>query len=150
MKSSLKIILLIILVFGLMQLVPVDRTNLPIDVQINFVDVHQTPKEVTAVLKKACYDCHSNETIYPQYAYVAPISWAVKNHINNGRKYLNFSVWESYNADIKNHAINKTIEAVEHKTMPLPSYINYHPEAKLTDAEKKLLINYFETFKKGK
>jgi uncharacterized protein YxeA len=69
-----KILLLILIVLVAIQFVPVNRTNTPIDKNQNFVDIHKPPQEVETIIKNACYDCHSNETKYPAYAYVAPIS----------------------------------------------------------------------------
>lgn len=94
------------------QLIPIDRVNKPVDKNNNFTDIYKTPQDVRSLLKNACYDCHSNETVYPNYAYIAPISWAVKDHINEGREYLNFSEWGTYNKDIKQNAIQKSIETI--------------------------------------
>ncbi len=129
--------------FFAIQLIPIDRENKPVDKNNNFTDIYKTPQDVRSLLKNACYDCHSNETVYPNYAYIAPISWAVKDHINGGREYLNFSEWGTYNKDIKQNAIQKSIETIRSKRMPLPSYINYHPKANLTTSQRKILENYF-------
>lgn len=131
------------LAFLAIQLIPIDRENKPVDKKNNFADIYKTPQNVRSLLKNACYDCHSDETVYPDYAYVAPISWAVKDHINEGREYLNFSEWGTYNNDIKQNAIRKSVETVKSKEMPLPSYINYHPGANLTTPQRKLLEDYF-------
>lgn len=138
-----KIIFWIVIVFLAIQFIPVDKLNKPIDRKNNFVDIYKTPHNIKTILKNACYDCHSNETIYPDYAHVAPISWAVKDHINEGREYLNFSEWGTYNNDIRKNAIQKTLETVRNKQMPLPSYINYHPAANLTTRQRTDLENYF-------
>ena len=81
-----KTLLVLLLVFIAIQLVPVDRTNMPVDKTQNFVDIQKPPQEVEKIIKNACYDCHSNETVYPDYAFVAPFSWAIKDHINEGRE----------------------------------------------------------------
>ncbi|PZU86693.1 MAG: cytochrome C [Chryseobacterium sp.] len=143
MKNLKKIIFWIVVVFLAIQLIPVDRENKPIDKKENFVDIYKTPANIQSILKNSCYDCHSNETLYPQYSYVAPISWAVKDHINEGRKYLNFSEWGKYNEDLKQNAIEKSISTVRDFQMPLPSYISYHPKANLTQKQRKDLQSYF-------
>lgn len=135
------------MVFLAIQLIPVDRENKPVNAKNNFVDIYNTPENIRAIIKNACYDCHSNETIYPKYAYIAPISWAVKDHINEGREYLNFSEWGMYNKDIRQNAVTKTVETLENRTMPLPSYINYHPEANLTSQQIDDLKQYFLSIK---
>lgn len=107
MKKIFKIALWAILGLLLIQLIPIDRTNPPVNEKDNFVKVENTPKEVEVLLKKACYDCHSNETKYPSYAYIAPISWSIKHHINEGRKHLNFSVWNTYNEYLKKRSFGR-------------------------------------------
>ena len=144
-----KILLWIVGVFIVMQLVPVDRTNKPVDKKQNFVDVLQSPKQVQEILKNACYDCHSNEVKYPKYAYVAPISWSIKHHINEGRERVNFSEWTSYNAEQKDHILDDVIESVQSKEMPLKGYIPMHPEANLTDAQRKIFTDYFTELQKS-
>src|SRR5438874_1058331 len=72
------------------QLVPVERTNPSATKPI------EAPAEVTAVLRRSCYDCHSNETRWPWYAYVAPVSWLVADDVKDGRAKLNFSSWGDY------------------------------------------------------
>ena len=139
-----KIVLWAIVVFALIQLIPVDRKNPEVVENQNYINLVQTPAEVQNLLKNACYDCHSNETVYPKYAYIAPISWSIKNHVNDGRKYLNFSVWATYNKDIKTRMLTRASEVVENGRMPLPSYISYHPEAELTEKQRQLLKEYFE------
>lgn len=138
-----KIIFWIAVIFLGIQLIPVDRENKPVAKKDNFVDIYKTPDDIKVILKNACYDCHSNETEYPDYSYVAPISWTVKDHINDGREHLNFSEWGSYNKDLKQNAIEKTISTVRDLQMPLPSYIGYHPKANLTTEQRKALENYF-------
>lgn len=144
MNKTLKIIFWVILCFILIQLIPVDKENLPVKKSENFTDVQKTSENIMSLLRNACYDCHSNETKYPGYAYIAPFSWSVKSHINEGREHLNFSVWNTYNDDLKKGMLEKSIQTIENKTMPMPAYIIYHNEANLTDAEKTLLKNYFQ------
>lgn len=144
MKVFIKIVLGILLLFVLMQFIPVDRTLKPIDRKLNFVEVNQTPSKITQILKTSCYDCHSNETVYPDYAYVAPISWSVNHHIKEGREHLNFSEWGSYNADLKKSMLENAVKTIGNREMPLPGYIAFHPEANLSTAERELLKLYFE------
>lgn len=144
-----KILLWIVGIFILIQLIPIDRTNKPVDRKQNFVDIVKPPKEVSQILINACYDCHSNEVKYPKYAYVAPISWSIKHHVNEGRERVNFSVWSTYNNDQKNHIIDDILETVESKEMPLKGYLPMHPEANLTDAQRKIFNDYFKNIQKS-
>lgn len=142
-----KIIVWIAVVFLAIQLIPVDREHKAVNKKDNFVDINKTPEDIRVILKNACYDCHSNETQYPDYAYIAPISWTIKDHINDGRKHLNFSEWGSYNKELKQNAIEKTISTVHDLEMPLPSYIGYHPKANLTTKQRKTLQDYFQNLR---
>jgi len=144
-----KILLWIVGIFILIQLIPIDRTNKPVDRKQNFVDIVKPPKEVTQILINACYDCHSNEVKYPKYAYVAPISWSIKHHVNEGRERVNFSVWSTYNTDQKNHIIDDILETVESKEMPLKGYLPMHHEANLTEAQRKIFNDYFKNLQKS-
>lgn len=150
MKTVKKVILWALVVFAMIQFIPVDKVNRPVDSAVNFVDARKTPENVRSLIKGACYDCHSNETVYPKYAYIAPVSWSVKSHINEGREHLNFSVWGTYNKDLKENMLNKSIQTIQGKTMPMPGYIVYHKEANLSEAERMLLISYFEEMLKSK
>lgn len=149
MKTFLNILYWFLIVIALIQFIPVDRTNKPVDEKVNFVTVQNTPKNVAEILKKACYDCHSNETVYPNYAYVAPISWSIKNHINEGREHLNFSEWKNFNPDLKKNMLENSAKSIKDYSMPMTGYIAQHPEANLTKAERVLLVNYFEELLKS-
>ena len=91
----------------LIQLVPVDRSNPPVESEIS------TPPEVHIILRKACYDCHSNETTWPWYSKVAPVSWLVASDVHEGREELNFSTWASYNSEQKVKKLKETWEEID-------------------------------------
>lgn len=149
MKTLSNIIYWTLIVLALIQFIPVDRTNKPVAKSQNFVDVMKTPQNIQEILKKACYDCHSNETVYPDYAYVAPISWSLKHHVNEGREHLNFSEWTTFNQDLKKNMLESSSADLKQNRMPLPGYIAQHPEARLSDAEVKVLVDYFENILKS-
>ena len=138
-----KILLWTVVVLVAIQFIPVDRINPPVKKSENFVDVFNTPPKIAALLKNACYDCHSNETVYPDYAYIAPISWSIKSHVNDGRRHLNFSTWTTFNKDLKKGMLEHSAERVQNRMMPMPGYIPYHDEANLSNADRKLLAEYF-------
>lgn len=150
MKRVIKIALFALVAFALIQLIPIDRSNAPVMKSENFVEVNNTSPEVVRLLRAACYDCHSNEVQYPDYAYVAPISWMVKDHISQGRERLNFSKWGTYNTFQKQGMLENSIQTVESYTMPLPSYIQKHPEANLTKSNRDSLVAYFRLLLKDK
>ena len=93
-------------------------------------------EEVKATLKRACYDCHSNETKWPLYSQVAPVSWFVIDHVNHGRRHLNFSDWSGYNKPAQAENLRLIQETVRLGAMPLSSYLLAHSEAKLSHEDK--------------
>ena len=92
--------------------------------------------QTAALVKRACYDCHSNETVWPWYSYVAPVSWLVYNDTMEGRSRLNFSEWNR-----PQRGAGEMIEAIQSGRMPPAVYLPMHPSAQLTSAEKQQLIN---------
>ena len=114
----------------LIQLIPVDRTNPPVTQEVTW-----NSPETRAMAQRACFDCHSNETTWPWYSYIAPISWRVADHVEHGRQHLNFSAW-----DRPNEEAEKVIEVVKEGEMPLSDYLLMHPEAKLNADEMRTLI----------
>lgn len=97
---------------------------------------------VLSVLKRACFDCHSNNTNYPWYANIQPLGWWLQNHINEGKEELNFSEFGTYSAKKAAHKLEETAEMVEEKEMPLESYTWIHKNAKLTPDEIKLVADW--------
>ncbi|QIG89220.1 heme-binding domain-containing protein [Chryseobacterium sp. POL2] len=138
-----KIITVLLVAFIMIQFFPIDKTNPEINPKMDFVNTKQPPVAIAKILKTSCYDCHSNETRYPWYASIAPSSWFLKKHIDEGRKKLNFSTWATYEPKRQLHKLDENIEMLEKDEMPLESYILGHPDAKLTTESKKLLIEYF-------
>ena len=132
MKKILKVLLLALVpAFLIIQLVPVDRTNPPV------VSDLDASIEVKSILKRSCYDCHSNETRWPWYSYVAPVSWLVSHDVKEGREELNFSEWGRYasDAEMKEEIVEEIIEG----EMPLPIYLVTHSNGSVTEQELEVL-----------
>ena len=147
-KLSLKKIgIAFIVLFIVIQVFRINKTITPVNEQTDFIAVTQTNPEVATILKNACYDCHSNQPTYPWYTSIAPVSWWIKNHINEGSKHLNFSIWQTYTVKRKDHKLEECVEMIEEGEMPMNSYTWMHQEAKLTDAQKQLLIDWFKAEK---
>ncbi|WP_119080514.1 heme-binding domain-containing protein [Chitinophaga alhagiae] len=108
---------------------------------------YAVPAEVSTILGKACNDCHSNNTTYPWYASVQPVAWWLAKHVNDGKRHLNFSEFTAYPLARQFHKLEETVEMVNEKEMPLNSYTIIHTNATLTDAERKLLVNWCESIK---
>lgn len=115
------------------QFVPVARTNPPV------ISTVPAPSGVESVLRRACFDCHSNETVWPPQAYVAPFSWLVAHDVKEGREELNFSAWGPKEAG---RAAKKLAKEVDEGDMPPFLYVVAHPGAKPSKEEKVLLTNW--------
>jgi hypothetical protein len=126
------------------------RMDVPLNIKDSPKDEIEAPKEVMSILKRSCYDCHSNHVQLPWYDTVAPARWFVKNHIKKGRKVVNFSIWNSYTPEKQYRTMKKLPKSIVIR-MPMPSYLWLHSEAKLSKKEKNLLkewaINLKENIK---
>ena len=133
--KPLNVLIVLGVVAAAIQLVPISRTNPPVTKE----PAWDSP-ETRALYMRACGDCHSNESKWPAYDYVAPVSWFVARHVNDGREELNASEFELSSSSAQKLA-NKAAKNIERGAMPLSSYLLIHSEAKLTDAEKTALIS---------
>jgi hypothetical protein len=102
------------------------------------------PKEIASLLHRACYDCHSDETKWPWYGHVAPVSWWLISHVNEARQRLNFSVWPHDDAERAAKRWSRISEAISSGDMPLPSYARLHAAARLTKDERDRLVKWAE------
>jgi hypothetical protein len=110
-----------------MQVIPVTRDNPPVTSAI------EAPAHIAAALRRSCFDCHSNETVWPWYSRVAPASWLVAHDVHEGREHLNFSTWASYSAADRKRIFTAMADVVERGTMPPGIYtFPLHPQARLT------------------
>lgn len=105
---------------------------------------YPVPENVRQILAVACNDCHSNKTEYPWYAEVQPIGWWVGDHVEEGKRELNFSNFTSRPVAVQNHKFEETIEVIEEGEMPLPSYtwLGMHPKGRLTAEQKQVIIDW--------
>jgi hypothetical protein len=112
----------------------------PNDIFANF----QTADSTKQLIRTACYDCHSNNTVYPWYAEIQPISWWLADHVKEGKSELNFSEFASYKPKKADHKLEEVIEMIQEGEMPLKSYTLIHDNAKLSDGQKKAIITWAE------
>lgn len=115
------------------QLVPVDQMNPPA------VADAELPEDVKRILERSCYDCHSNETRWPWYSQVAPVSWLVTYDVHEAREHLNFSRWDSLSSKDQAEDMEEVWEEVEEGEMPLWFYLPLHPEARLSAGDLEVL-----------
>ena len=143
MKKALKITLLILaLIFVALQFFQIDKSNPPIVQAETLEAITIVPPAVSIIFGKACNDCHTNKTIYPWYAYVQPAGWMLKDHIDEGRRKLNFSKFATYDTNKRSKKLEDVCEQVQSAEMPLPSYTWIHRDAVLTDSEKQALCDW--------
>ena len=136
-KKAILWVLVGLVVLGLLiQLIPLPGrgNNPPVTSEPNW-DSPQT----RALAKRACFDCHSNESVWPLYAYVAPVSWLIYSDVMQGRARMNFSEWNS-----RPQSAGEIAEIIQEGEMPPAIYLPMHPEARLTAAEKQQLITGFQ------
>ncbi len=129
MKNTIYII---VVMFLLAQLIQPNKTNPTTNKELEI----QTPKNIKIILKKACYDCHSNETTWPWYSKIAPLSWTIASHVNDGRSWVNYSIWNTYTQEEKDKKLKQTFRAI-YVAMPPSSYITFHQNANLSSSERK-------------
>jgi len=143
MKKILKITAIVLVIaFIVIQFIRPDFTNPPVNQAETLEASTQMPENVKAILDRSCKDCHSNETKYPWYSQIQPSAWFLADHIAEGRRELNLSVWNTYEARRKKRKLSEICEEVQGKYMPLPSYLWVHWDAKMSDADIKTLCDW--------
>jgi len=131
-------VIISIAVIVLIQFIPVNRDNPATDPSSEI----KLDGEVKLIVQTACYDCHSNNTKWPWYSYVAPVSWLVSYDVSQGRDEVNFSIWNTYPQKRITRKLTEIAEEVEKGEMPLPKYVIMHSEADLDESQRKVLVNW--------
>ena len=103
---------------------------------------YAVPAAVHTVLKRSCFDCHSNNTVYPWYDNIQPVSWWLNHHVHEGKEELNFSEFATYSPKRAHHKLEEVAESVTEGWMPLGSYLWIHHDAKLNPEEAKLIADW--------
>ena len=122
--------------FIIIQFVPVNRANPQVEGDF------RSSAEVDSILRRACYDCHSNETVWPWYSHVAPLSWVIAHDVNEGRAALNFSTWNQLSPEKQAKGMKESWEEVAEDKMPTWYYVALHPEARLSANDKSVLRSW--------
>jgi len=152
MKKKLtlwNICIALLVIFIVIQAFRIEKNNPTSNPANDFITVTLPSAEVSAILKSACYDCHSNNVTYPWYTNIAPFSWWIKDHINEGRDELNFSEWKTYSTRRMDKKMKEAVEMVDENEMPMYSYTIMHKNASLTKDQKKLLLTFFSSLRTG-
>jgi len=136
------VVIVLICLLVLIQLKRPARTNPLVD-ESQTIEAHtQMPPQVKDILDRSCRDCHSHKTEWPWYTNVAPVSWWITDHVNEGRKNLNLSEWGKLDKDRQDKKLRQICDEVEDGAMPLSSYLPMHPKAKLSEQDKKTLCDW--------
>lgn len=136
MKTTL---IVLFSLFALSQLIQIEKLNPKTDPSLEI----QAPKEVMTILRKACYDCHSNETSWPWYSNIAPVSWMIEKHVEEGRAWVNYSLWNTYSQEEQDKKLKETFRAI-YVAMPPSDYMSMHEKANLTKSERKLVRDWIK------
>lgn len=123
----------LLVALGAIQLVPVDTSNPPVTADV------PASAAVKGILRRACYDCHSNETQWPWYGRIAPVSWLLARDVREGRAELNFSTWNQYSTQQRVKKLRESWEEVAEGEMPPWFYLPVHRDARLTADDRTLL-----------
>ena len=140
-----KILLLLLVALVVIQFIHPKR-NKAEGPQPNYIgNLYTVPDDVKGILKKACNDCHSNNTRYPWYTYTQPTDWWINNHVVEGKKELNFDEFTNRPARYQYKKMEEVIDMVKEAKMPLKSYLWIHKDAKLTQEEKTALTSWAQS-----
>jgi hypothetical protein len=140
MKRILRFVLIGLgVLFVAIQFLAVERTNPPV------TELVDAPEEVLTTLRRSCWDCHSYETDWPWYAYVAPMKLRVSQHVWMGREHVNFTEWDSYDAEELDEAYEDIAKVIDRGRMPLKDYLLVHRNANLTTSDRKRLVSWAES-----
>lgn len=143
LRSVLRWVLIVLATaFIIVQFYRPARTNPPIDQAKTIEAILQVPPPVSAIFDRSCNDCHSNKTSWPWYTNVAPVSWFVIDHVNEGRHDMNFSEWGTYDKNKQSRRLRDICEQVEDGEMPLNTYTTLHPGSKLSAADVQTLCEW--------
>ena len=139
LKKILKVLLVILV---LIQFYRPEKNISSKVLDTDFLVVTNANDNIASIVKTSCYDCHSNNTAYPWYSEIAPVSWWIAHHVDEAKEELNFSEWSTFSDKRKNKKLEEIVEELEEKEMPLKTYLPMHSEAKLSDEQVVLLTTW--------
>ena len=140
MKIVKRILLLLLVVFVVAQFFGPEKNEGKASSLEPFIAETNPPENVKQILKESCFDCHSNTTRYPWYFNITPVNYWMAEHVEHGKKEVNFSSWSEYSLKRKEHKMEEVWEEVQKKKMPLESYTWTHGDANLTDVQIESVV----------
>ncbi|WP_312334828.1 heme-binding domain-containing protein [Sphingobacterium sp.] len=136
--------ILIVIFIGIQFIQPLRNQSTEVT-SVHIERLYPVPQNVKGILTQSCYDCHSNNTRYPWYSRIQPGAWYMAKHVKKGKEELNFSDFGTYSIRKQRSKFRSMSNQVNDGTMPLSSYTLIHRNAILTEEEKKILIQWFDT-----
>jgi hypothetical protein len=137
-----KILFVLLVILIIIQFIHPGRNISTGDQPNNITKAYNVPADVKTILDKACMDCHCNNTRYRWYFKIQPVDWWLTNHINEGKRELNYDDFTNKPLRFQYHKMEATVDQIKKGEMPLNSYLWVHKNANLTDQEKNTLINW--------
>jgi hypothetical protein len=134
-----------LIVFVGIQLVPTKRNQNSDILESDFNEIFNVSNNVESIIKNSCYDCHSNNTYYPWYNKIQPVSWFLEKHVTEGKKELNFSEFGNYSTRKQKSKLKSIINQIKEGKMPLWSYTLMHNKAVINESDKLLIENWITT-----
>jgi Haem-binding domain len=141
MKRSKKILLGLAVILLVIQFIRPTKNSSSQSGDVFFKD-EKVDAKTAAIFKTSCFDCHSNNTIYPWYTEIQPVGWWLQHHVDEGKAELNFDAYSQYSPRRKFHKLEEIEEMLTAEEMPLPSYLILHGDAKLSVDQKKILVDW--------
>ncbi|MCH7657209.1 MAG: heme-binding domain-containing protein [Bacteroidetes bacterium] len=142
MKLFKKVFIVLLVAFAGIQFIPTNRNQSNKELLSDISLTYNVPENIQSILKASCYNCHSNNTDYPWYNKVQPVSWFLESHIEQGKAELNFSEFGSYSLRRQKSKLKSMASQIKNDKMPLSSYTLIYRNAKISKNEKLLLINW--------
>lgn len=142
-----KTLLILLIILVCIQFIKPEK-NIAANASVNNIStVYTVPEEVKSILQKSCYDCHSNNTVYPWYANIQPVAWWLNDHIEEGKEEINFDEFATYRPARQYRKLKEIHDEVDEGEMPLSSYTLIHSNAKLSESDKKKLLDWIASTK---
>ncbi len=142
MKTFRKLLIILLIALVVIQFIRppknLSATPSPSDIALRY----PVPPHIDTLLRGACYDCHSNNTVYPWYWQIQPVTWFMNGHIEDAKRSLNFSTFTSYPAGRQYKVFNNISREVKNGDMPIGSYTLIHRNAILNDSERVAIANW--------
>lgn len=144
MTITRKILFALLMVFIFIQFSRPEKNESTAQTPNDIFAHYEAPENTKQLIHTACYDCHSNNTVYPWYAEIQPVAWWLADHVNEGKSELNFSEFATYTPKKGDHKLEEVVEMIKEKEMPLKSYTLIHGDANLSDAKREELSKWAE------